>query len=51
MSERERAAGDPGTPAGYEPPRVERLLDAAALAREILYAGTARQALSPGLDQ
>jgi hypothetical protein len=47
MSERERAAEDPGTPAGYEPPRVERLLDADALAREIVYAGDAQ---SPEID-
>jgi hypothetical protein len=28
-------------PAGYEPPRVERVLTPAELEREVLYAGTA----------
>jgi hypothetical protein len=36
---REKGGLEPTWAAGYEPPRVERVLTPAALEREILYAG------------
>jgi hypothetical protein len=41
-----RDQSDLHCPPGYEPPRVERAMDAAELDREVLYAGAAA---TPGL--